>query len=121
MSESPFRKMPTFFGSLDPQYRGTWRIDDRSVSRGVFKRAWMAASGLRLHESAPIARMRGARGRKAALLARRPLVGCDHEYSYHEDTQGDYIYCETVRWLECDHCGDRQPASWEDAPVYDDY
>ena len=121
MSGRPKAHGQLFFGSLDPQYRGTWRIDDRSVSRGVFRRAWMAASGQRLHDSCPIARARGARGRKAAVLARRPLIGCDHEFEYHEDTQGDYVYTQTVRWLECSLCGAERSATWEDAPTFDDY
>lgn len=121
MSRRPVPTMPTFFGSLHPQYRGTWRIDNRRVSRGTFKRAWMAASGQLVHESAPIARSRSARGRKAAVLARRPLVGCDHDFVFHQDVQGDYVYTQTIQWLECANCGAHRSATWEDAPSYDDY
>jgi hypothetical protein len=124
MTRKHARSCCAFFGSLHPQYRGTWSIDNRSVSRGTFKRAWMAASGQPFHQSAPLGRRRGVRARKAAVLARRPLVGCWHEYRYHEDTIGDYGVVNgtyTERWLKCDLCGDEQPASWEDAPSYDDY
>lgn len=66
-----------------------------------------------------IQRLRGARGRKRALDWRRPLRGCDHEWEYGEDTIGDFGVINgtyTECWIECQHCGERRAASYEDRP-----
>lgn len=121
MSRKPLRARRCMLGSVDRAYTGPWQIDDRNVSPAEFRRAWLAQFGDRQHRGAPITRRRGARGRKAAVLARRPLIGCDHEFVFHQDVQGDYVYTQTIQWLECANCGAERSASWEDAPSYDDY
>lgn len=78
------------------------------------------------HRSSPIARSRTARGRKAAVLARRPLIGCWHDWAYREDWIGDPGVINgtaTICWLECEMCGAEKPARYEDRPSddYDDY
>lgn len=47
----------------------------------------------------------------------------DHEWEYKEDVIGDYgvingTYIE--RRLECSICGATKPATYEDAPTFDD-
>lgn len=121
MSRKPLRCCRSMVGSVARSYTGPWLIDDRKVSPGVFRRAWHAQFGDRQHQGSAIKRQRGVRGRKAAVLARRPLVGCDHEFEFHQDVQGDYVYTQTIQWLECAHCGAHRSATWEDAPSYDDY
>lgn len=112
----------SFLGSPTRSYRGPFKIDCRPVTKAQFLAAYARAFWDRLEptrQALPVAR--GARGRKRALDARRPLRGCDHEFSYHEDTIGDGLYTATERWLECDHCGDRRSADWRDVPSYDDW
>ncbi len=120
MSRKPLRPRDFFTGSVDREYGGPWLIDSRRVSRGEFKRSYRAVFGQQLHRGTPIARSRNARGRKSALLASRPLIGCDHEFEFHQDVQGDYVYTQVIQWLECANCGAHRSATWEDAPSYDD-
>lgn len=124
MSRKPLTARRFLLGSLDRGYTGPLEIDGRQVGRVAFRAAHRAnyARFPRLsHVGAPIAKARTARGRKAAVLARRPLFGCDHEFEYHQDTQGDYVYTQTIHWLKCANCGAERSASWEDAPTYEDY
>lgn len=112
-----------FMGSLDRKYKGPWSIDNRPVSRGVYRRTYYARIRAKQHTGVPLTRGSGARGRKQATDARRQWKGCDHEFEYREDTIGDYgviggTYIE--RWLEC-QCGAHRSASWEDAPTFDDF
>lgn len=120
MSRKPLRARRHMLGSVDRAYAGQWQIDDRNVSPAEFRRAWRAQFGHREHHGAPIARPRSVRARKAAVLARRPLIGCDHEFEFHQDVHGDYVYTQTIQWLQCVNCGAHRSASWEDAPSYDD-
>lgn len=125
MSRKPHRARRWLIGTLDRRRCASLEIDGRRVGRVEFRAAVEAHRTmyphLIEHRSAGLARKRTARGRKAAVLASRPLVGCDHEFSYREDTIGDGFYTATERWLECDHCGAHRSATWEDAPSYDDY
>lgn len=121
MSRKPLRARRSMVGSIARDYAGPFQIDGRDVGRTDFRRAWLAQFGGQQHRGAPITRAVGARGRKAAVLASRPLIGCDHEFEFHQDVQGDYVYTQTVQWLECANCGAHRPATWEDAPSYDDY
>lgn len=125
MSRKHHRARRCLSGTLDRRYGGFLEIDGRRVGRVEFRAALDANRAMNPylieHRGAGIARKRTARGRKAAVLGRRPLVGCDHEFSYREDTIGDGLYTATERWLECDHCGAHRSATWEDAPSYDDY
>jgi hypothetical protein len=109
-----------------PQYGGYLIGDGKGRTRSVTRSQYRANSRRLgyLHRSMALRRLRGARGRKRAVLAAFPLRGCEHEYSYHEDTigaddviNGTYTEC----WLECDHCGARQAADWRDAPYDDDW
>lgn len=121
MSRKPLRARRSMLGSIKSGYEGPLEIDGRKVGRGEFRRAWLAQFGHREHRGAPIARSRSVRARKAAVLARRPLIGCDHEFEFHQDVQGDYVYTQTIQWLQCANCGAERSATWEDAPSYDDY
>lgn len=125
MSRKPHRARRWLIGTLDRRRCASLEIDGRRVGRVEFRAALEAHRAmyphLIEHRSAGVRRARTARGRKAAVLASRPLVGCDHEFVYHQDTQGDYVYTQTVHWLECANCGAHRSASWEDAPSYDDY
>lgn len=76
MSRKPLRPRNFFTGSVDKAYGGPWLIDSRRVSRAEFKRSYRAVFRQQIHRGAPIARARGARGRKSSLLACRPLIGC---------------------------------------------
>jgi hypothetical protein len=97
-------------------------IDGRPVQAAAFRAAWQRAFKDQLGEpKTRVAAARGARGRKRASDRRRPLRGCFHEFSYHEDTIGDGFYTATERWLECDHCGEKRAATYKDIPSYDDY
>jgi hypothetical protein len=96
----------------------SYRIGRREVTRSEYKRH------TKHQRNGALARGRGVRARKTAILWAFPLTGCEHEYSYHEDVIGDYGVINgtyTERWLECDNCGDRKAASHDDAPSYDDY
>jgi hypothetical protein len=114
-----FPRAGTTFEPGDPP-----KIGGKRVGRVVFRAAWFKVwgcmpPGCRAAHSCPIPRGRGPRARKVALLARRPLRGCLHEFSYHQDTIGDYgvvngTYIE--RWLECDCCGVQRPATYKDMP-----
>lgn len=71
-----------------------------------------------------LARGAGARRRKQALDGRRALRGCDHDFEYREDWEGDpgvINGTHTLCWLECMHCGAERSASYDDGPSYDDY
>lgn len=100
-----------------PLNHGGYMVGRRRVTRAQFKRA------INHQRNGALARSRTVRGRKRAVLNAFPLQGCEHEYSYREDMIGDcgvingtYTEC----WLECDHCGARKAASYEDRPTYDD-
>lgn len=96
----------------------TYWIGPREVTRAQF----YAHTGR--YRSAPLARGRTARARKASVLASRPLAACWHDYSYREDWIGDAGVINgtmTIRWLECEHCGAKKEASYEDRPSYDDW
>jgi hypothetical protein len=48
----------------------------------------------------------------------------DHDFEYKQDTIGDYGVVNgtyTECWLECCNCGEQEPATYADAPCYDDY
>lgn len=65
---------------------------------------------------AVITTRRGASGRKRALDRRQDWRGCEHEFEYREDWEGDpgvINGTNTLRWLEC-NCGATRPASYED-------
>lgn len=125
MSRKHQRARRWLIGTLDRRRCGSLEIDGRRVGRVEFRAALDAHRAMYGHlienRSAAVRRARTARGRKAAVLASRTLIGCDHEFSYHEDTIGDGFYTATERWLECDRCGATKPASWEDAPTDEDF
>lgn len=101
-----------------PLGHGAYMVGRQRVTRAEFKRA------INHQRSGALRRIRGARGRKRSILTAFPLEACEHEFSYQEDTVGDYGVINgtyTERWLECDHCGTKRPASYEDQPSYDDY
>lgn len=101
-----------------PIGRGAYMVGRRLVTRAQFKRA------INHQRNGALRRSSTVRGRKQAILHAFPLTACDHDFSYQEDTIGDYGVINgtyTERWLECDHCGAKKPASYEDRPTYDDY
>lgn len=106
-------------GWIAPHHpRSMFSIAGRQATRAQFNRA----TGR--HRGRPLQRKPGARGRKRAILAAYPLRGCEHDFSYHEDWEGDpgvINGTSTICWLECDHCGATRPATREDAPAYDDW
>lgn len=120
MSRKPLRARRNMLGSIDRTYAGPWQIDGRDVSPGEYRRAWHAQFGHRDHQGKPLARGRSVRARKVAVMASRPLIGCYHEFEFHQDVQGDYVYTQTFQWLECANCGAERSATWEDEPSYDD-
>jgi hypothetical protein len=106
-----------------PRPPGPFKVGNQRVSRREYARRWRIAFGAAwgdLDKQGAMPASRSARARKRALDARRPLRGCDHEFTYREDTIGDGLYTATERWLECEHCGETRPATYEDIPS-DDY
>ena len=98
--------------------RSTFSFIGKVVTRAQFKRA------TNHHRGGPLQRLRGARGRKRAVMAAFPLRGCEHDFTYREDWYGDPGVINgtcTERWLECECCGATRPATYEDAPSYDDF
>lgn len=72
----------------------------------------------------PLPLAAGGRGRKRAVDGRRALRGCDHDFEYREDWEGDpgvINGTHTLCWLECMHCGEERSASYDDRPSHDDY
>lgn len=111
----------SFLGSPLRSYAGPWEIDGRKVGRVEFRIAHARAFRREAQERRfQISRAPGVRARKHALDRRQPLRGCEHEFEYHEDTMGDYIYWTTVSWLECCACGAQRAGDWRDALVHDD-
>lgn len=99
-----------------------YRVNGKPATRAQYRRALsiILPTGPRW----PMPKRRGARGRKAAIDGRRRFFGCYHDYAYREDWEGDPGVIggtHTLRWLECTQCGAQLPASYEDAPCYDDY
>lgn len=102
----------------DPRRGSTFWIEGKQVTAAAFFRH------ANKYKSSPVPRVRSARRRKLALISSRPLVPCEHDYVYHEDTIGDYGVVNgtyTERWLQCEYCDKTLPATYEDAPSYDDY
>lgn len=97
-------------------------VNGRPASLPQYRRAWsiLYPSGRRW----PLPKNAGLRQRKRALDGRRALKGCEHEFEYREDWEGDpgvINGTHTLCWLECIHCGSERPASLDDAPCYDDW
>lgn len=46
-----------------------------------------------------------------AILLRAVM---DHEWTVHQDWQGDGLWTQNYYWLECDFCRDTLPATYED-------
>lgn len=97
-------------------------VDGRRVTRAQWRRAWaiLYPTGSRW----PVPKGASHRRRKQALDGRRALKGCEHDFEYREDWEGDpgvINGTHTICWLECMHCGTERPGSYEDAPSYDDY
>jgi hypothetical protein len=124
MSRKPV-KGSVFFGSRNKHAPGPWLVDNKPVTRGVFRLAYFQAfPHERPSRKFSIARNLAIRGRKRALDARRKLVGCEHDFEYHQDEIGDFGVVNgtyTERWLECVCCGVERSASDEDEPCYDDF
>jgi hypothetical protein len=107
---------------FDRSHRGQpYTINDRLVTRAEYRRRWILSFGDDRKGRRPLARGASIASRKRAIDGRRKFAGCHHEFSYHEDHEDYGCYgTRTSRWLECDGCGEHRPASWEDAPTYDE-
>lgn len=70
-----------------------------------------------------VAMARGARGRKRAIFRAFSMPnGCEHDWEYKEDWEGDpgvINGTRTISWLECCNCHREKPAGEHDRPDYD--
>lgn len=97
-------------------------VNDRPATRAQYRRALsiIQPTGHRW----PVLKGASPRRRKRALDGRRALKGCEHDFEYREDWEGDpgvINGTHTLCWLECMHCGTERPADYDDRPSYEDY